>query len=199
MLFFFLGPFSAVVGLLGWTSMTPNLTELARSWTSSVDAATAGIQIFSYSNVHDVQYGWCWFYSIIVTLLSLLSMLVWPFFFVEHPREEEVAEEEDKMQDLALSYHLFGQGFGDYGSTQPGYNMGQYPGVEQYGDAGMHQRQPQEYYGYAGMQQQPQGYGYAAMQQQAYMGAPGGEVAAQFGPRMSGPQRAVVPQAPSAW
>eukprot|EP00928_Gymnodinium_smaydae_P010438 TRINITY_DN13935_c0_g1_i3.p1 TRINITY_DN13935_c0_g1~~TRINITY_DN13935_c0_g1_i3.p1 ORF type:complete len:426 (+),score=68.69 TRINITY_DN13935_c0_g1_i3:184-1278(+) len=98
-------PTVAFIGLLVWTFACPSLKELPNAMSMYVGALTGG-SLFTWESQHEVPFGWCWFFTVIVCFLSFITVMVWPCFFQAHDEEEDAEMEEERLFEAALDMDL---------------------------------------------------------------------------------------------
>eukprot|EP00933_Yihiella_yeosuensis_P061081 TRINITY_DN63906_c0_g1_i1.p1 TRINITY_DN63906_c0_g1~~TRINITY_DN63906_c0_g1_i1.p1 ORF type:complete len:374 (-),score=73.46 TRINITY_DN63906_c0_g1_i1:71-1192(-) len=91
-------PLVALGGVIAWTLYVPNLADLPNAWTSH-SKMLMGSDLFSYKEVHTMNYGWCWIFSLAAIFFMLMQVLTWFCFFSTHEGEEEAVEEEERQND----------------------------------------------------------------------------------------------------
>eukprot|EP00928_Gymnodinium_smaydae_P010439 TRINITY_DN13935_c0_g2_i1.p1 TRINITY_DN13935_c0_g2~~TRINITY_DN13935_c0_g2_i1.p1 ORF type:complete len:387 (+),score=50.21 TRINITY_DN13935_c0_g2_i1:111-1271(+) len=109
-------PACAMIGLLAWTVACPNLKELPNAWITYV-GAVSGTSLFTWDVQHEVPYGWCWFFTVVVCFLSFITVMVWPCFFQAHDDEEDAEMEEERLFEAALGLE---DGYGSVPAMGPG-------------------------------------------------------------------------------
>jgi hypothetical protein len=126
------GPLLAVAGIGSWTFATPDLGDLPRGWAMLMSSYT-GNSIISYHALSNLEFGWTFFLALITVLFMFAQVVVFPCCFRAHWREQiteqELEEEEMRIEESLETFALTGEGAAEYGSVWPGAGGGaQYSG-----------------------------------------------------------------------
>lgn len=122
---YFLAPLTVTGGVGLWTMLAPDLDEIPRAFMFGNSMNGIAGSAFSMKEAHEFQYGWTFALALLVCISLWIQAVLWSFWFVEHPGEEEAMKDEDDRIIALQSEYLTAQEDGRpmllSNPTPPGY------------------------------------------------------------------------------
>jgi len=139
-------PVTGILAFCLYCIIMPDIGELPRSWTASVQSVNMGTGLGEIRSIGEdsfyVRYGWCWFFCFITMAFNIAAPIVWGFFFKRHPDEKqhEINAMNERMEiEEAIAQVEETQDYVESGEVYPSqykeaaYSPPQYPPSSGYG------------------------------------------------------------------
>lgn len=97
--YFSLAPSIGISSYLIWTFITPDLTELPRSYTNSISSFGPLAQVLRINRADSMPFGWTFFFAVFTAMLSIATIMVWGTFLKPHDDERKVERARDRIKE----------------------------------------------------------------------------------------------------
>mmetsp|Transcript_113380 Transcript_113380/g.325984 ORF Transcript_113380/g.325984 Transcript_113380/m.325984 type:complete len:347 (+) Transcript_113380:240-1280(+) len=93
-------PLMGMMGLAIWALLSPDIGHLPHRWTTFSSSITGGLTLFGYSPLYEPYFGWCFWWTLAMDILCVVTLSMWGCFFRKHKLEDQARENELRTREL---------------------------------------------------------------------------------------------------